>query len=376
MHGGSISTKQEEIDRLVVKLEGADRALAVADTRLASLESQNAELLRGRAASERSMLASLRDELASCERRLEEERGSHAATRQEAAGREMALENAVEESNSALAGLQKMYDERAEKAAVVERRMGALEAEGARLEDALAGAEARLKREQDKASSASREEIESQVAAWKGEATSLRKLLEDSEAARDAAEADVRSARGEVDSARAEAAASSGQANDELEKRFRELTEVLYQKQTQLERVSSEKAAMQIQLERELLETKEAAEKARSRTSRQSLMATHVDDDVVPMDTIGPMYDKLASDNRFGGMIKGGGKMLDATASQAARILRQSPLMRIVILCYIVFVHFFISYLIHRLQDKADYAEEAEAAAALLAQGQVKLPGL
>mmetsp|Transcript_11548 Transcript_11548/g.36529 ORF Transcript_11548/g.36529 Transcript_11548/m.36529 type:complete len:270 (-) Transcript_11548:117-926(-) len=269
-----------------------------------------------------------------------------------------------------------MYDERAEKAAVVERRMGALEAEGARLEDALAGAEARLKREQDKASSASREEIESQVAAWKGEATSLRKLLEDSEAARDAAEADVRSARGEVDSARAEAAASSGQANDELEKRFRELTEVLYQKQTQLERVSSEKAAMQIQLERELLETKEAAEKARSRTSRQSLMATHVDDDVVPMDTIGPMYDKLASDNRFGGMIKGGGKMLDATASQAARILRQSPLMRIVILCYIVFVHFFISYLIHRLQDKADYAEEAEAAAALLAQGQVKLPGL
>jgi hypothetical protein len=57
----------------------------------------------------------------------------------------------------------------------------------------------------------------------------------------------------------------SVQAQSELEKRFRELTELLYTKQTQLEVMSSEKAAAMLQLEQaRRLQAKAEAERQRN----------------------------------------------------------------------------------------------------------------
>jgi hypothetical protein len=59
------------------------------------------------------------------------------------------------------------------------------------------------------------------------------------------------------------------QAQSELEKRFRELTELLYTKQTQLEVMSSEKAAAMLQLEQaRRLQAKVQAEAERQRSVR------------------------------------------------------------------------------------------------------------
>ena len=44
---------------------------------------------------------------------------------------------------------------------------------------------------------------------------------------------------------------------------------------------------------------------------------------------------------------------LDATASTFVRVLRQYPLGRLAVFCYVVFVHLFMYMLISRLQHRA-----------------------
>ena len=129
-----------------------------------------------------------------------------------------------------------------------------------------------------------------------------------------------------------------------------ELTELLYQKQTQLENLAADKAAALMTLERQLADAR--AESERSKT-RQRIRAGGDIEEVVPMDSIGPVYSKLASHKKVGKYISSGARFLDVGASTLSALLKQKPLFRLVVFVYVLGVHAFIWLLLQKLQAKA-----------------------
>jgi hypothetical protein len=87
------------------------------------------------------MATALRFEIASAERRLEEERAAHAAARRSFVAREAELEATISESAAALTAMQRALDDRARKCAAAEERAEALEQQNARTSQKLASAE-------------------------------------------------------------------------------------------------------------------------------------------------------------------------------------------------------------------------------------------
>ncbi|KAJ6759388.1 GOLGIN-84 [Salix koriyanagi] len=55
-------------------------------------------------------------------------------------------------------------------------------------------------------------------------------------------------------------------------------------------------------------------------------------------------------------------KMLDSGAARATRFLWRYPTARLILLFYLVFVHLFLMYLLHRLQEQADIFSDREVA--------------
>ena len=82
---------------------------------------------------------------------------------------------------------------------------------------------------------------------------------------------------------------------------------MLYLKQSQLERLAGEKAAAQLQLERDLAAARAEGVRRREAAERFSVSYDAAGYDVVPMDTLGG-FQKLASDQRVGDAIKAGAR--------------------------------------------------------------------
>ena len=191
----------------------------------------------------------LREELAAAEGRVEAELGAHLATRQALTQREVELEQRVAESVGALTRMQRMVDERTQKAVEVEDKVAVLEVECAALNQELQTAEARQRREQKRPASADDAQGAAQVpssslhippscsrfgrlmgwqlGAWREEAERARHMQHEAEARVSAAEAEAQKLRVEVEARKREKESGSGQAHAELEKRFQELTELL-----------------------------------------------------------------------------------------------------------------------------------------------------
>ncbi|KAK6941471.1 Golgin subfamily A member 5 [Dillenia turbinata] len=146
----------------------------------------------------------------------------------------------------------------------------------------------------------------------------------------------------------------------ELEKRYRELTDLLYYKQTQLENMVSEKAAAVFQLEKELKRLQEAqVEAERSKVSRHASSSWEEDSDMKTLESF-PLYHRHvvgASEQ-----LQKAAKILDAGAARATRFLWRNPIARLMLLFYLVFAHLFLMYLLHRLQEQADSLSSREAA--------------
>lgn len=107
------------------------------------------------------------------------------------------------------------------------------------------------------------------------------------------------------------------------------------------------------QSERQIAELKETSRMQRKQTSLSNVTSGWVDTDagdIVPFESIGPAYERLAKNQNFGAAVRGGARLLDVSASTLGKILRQKPLFRIGIFLYIVFVHMFLWLLISRLQ--------------------------
>ncbi|KAB2019325.1 hypothetical protein ES319_D08G290600v1 [Gossypium barbadense] len=355
----ALAAKNSEIEALVNSMDALKKQAALSEGNLASLQANMESIMRNRELTETRMMQALREELASAERRAEEERAAHNATKMAAMEREVELEHRAVESSTALARIQRVADERATKAAELEQKVALLEVECTSLNQELQDMEARFRRGQKK----SPEEANQMLQAWQEEVERARQGQRDAESKLSSLEAEVQKMRVEMAAMKRDAEHYSRQEHMELEKRYRELTDLLYYKQTQLETMASEKAAAEFQLEKEIKRLQEAqVEVERSRVPRRASSSWEEDTDIKSLEPL-PVHHRhvAAASIQFQKAVK----LLDSGAVRATRFLWRYPTARIMLLCYLVFVHLFLMYLLHRLQEQADDLAARELAKSL-----------
>ncbi|KAL1094150.1 hypothetical protein V6Z11_D06G076200 [Gossypium hirsutum] len=344
----ALAAKNSEIEVLVNSMDALKKQAALSEGNLASLQASMESVMRNRELTETRMLQALREELASAERRAEEERVAHNATKMAAMEREVELEHQAVEASTALARIQRVADERTTKAAEFEQKLALLEVECASLNQELQNLEARARRGQKK----SPEEANQMVQAWQEEVERARRGQRDAESKLSLLEAELQKMRVEMAAMKRDAEHYSRQEHMELEKRYRELTDLLYNKQTQLETMASEKAAAEFQLEKEIKRLQEAqVEVERSRVPRRASMSWEEDTEIKALEPL-PLHHRHMAVASI--QLQKVVKLLDSVSVRATRFLWRYPAARIILLCYLVFVHLFLMYLLHRLQEQAD----------------------
>ena len=344
-----IDKKDAEIIGLRAQLGAAQSSAAAADERAQSLEEGSAQALQARAESEAKVMAELRGELAASEQALEAERGAHRATLQKAGERETELESNLDENSAALAAMQGRWDAQERRVSELEAEVQRLEAEGAAQEVALASAEAAGR---SHSGSGAEPAMEKALAEALSERDRLAEELavasasgQELEAAAEKHRVRVQELTRNLEEQREKAniaAAEDGKAQ--------ELAELLYEKQRQLEDLAANRNAKQMALERQLAEARSEVEQSRSRRRVQSGGDI---EDVVPIDSMGPVYNRLANDRRVGRYISRGARMVDASASTVSVLLLRHPLFRLAVFCYLVSIHGFVYLLLSRIQKHA-----------------------
>ncbi|XP_021723568.1 golgin candidate 1-like isoform X2 [Chenopodium quinoa] len=344
----ALAAKNSEIETLVSSVEALKKQAALSEGNLASLQANMEALMRNRELTETRMMQALKEELALAERRAEEERAAHNATKKAAMEREVELEHRAVDASTGLARLQRMADERTAKAGELEQKVALLEAECASLNQELQDMESRLRREQKK----SPEDPSQLIQTWQQEVERARQGQRDAEIKISSLDAELQKMRVEMAAMKRDAEHYSRQEHMELEKRYRELTDLLYYKQTQLETMASEKAAAEFQLEKEIKRLQEVqAEAERNKISRRASTTWDEETDMRELEPL-PLHQRHLVGASM--QLRKAAKLLDSGAVSATRILWRHPRARVGLLCYLVFVHMFLMYLLHRLQAQAD----------------------
>ncbi|XP_041990070.1 golgin candidate 1-like isoform X2 [Salvia splendens] len=346
----ALSAKNAEIEALVSSVDALKKKSALAEGNLTSLQESLESIMRNRELTETRMMQAIREELSAAERRAEEERFAHNATKMAARVREGELEQRAIEASTALVKTQRAADDRASKAADLEQKVALLEVECASLNQELQDMEARVRRGQKKAP----EDANQAIQAWQEEVERARQSQREAESKLSSMEAEVQKMRVEMAAIKRDAEHYSRQEHMELEKRYRELTDLLYYKQTQLETMSSEKAAVEFQLEKEVKRLQEAQlEAERNRVSRRASSSWEEDADMKTLEPL-PLHHRQMAGASLQLQLQRAANILDTGAARATRFLWRYPKARIILLFYLVFVHLFLMYLLHRLQVQAD----------------------
>ncbi|KAK4280939.1 hypothetical protein QN277_012491 [Acacia crassicarpa] len=354
----ALAAKNAEIETLVSSMDAVKRQAALSEGNLASLQAGMESMMRNRELTETRMMQALREELASAERRAEEERAAHNATKMSAMDREVELEHRAVEASTALARIQRIADERTAKATELEQKVALLEVECASLNQELQDMEARIRREQKKSPEETNQVI--QIQAWQEEVERARQSQRDAENKLSSLEAELQKMRVEMAAMKRDAEHYSRQEHMELEKRYRELTDLLYYKQTQLETMASEKAATEFQLEKEIKRLQETqVEAERSRVSRRAASSWEEDTEIKSLEPL-PLYHRHLVG--ASAQLQKAVKLIDSGAVRATRFLWRYPIARVFLFFYLVFVHLFLMYLMHRLQEQADELATREVA--------------
>ncbi|KAF5194454.1 Golgin candidate [Thalictrum thalictroides] len=358
----ALAAKNSEIDALVNSLDTVKKHATTSEGKLASLQANMESMMRSRELTETRMMQALREELASVERRAEEERAAHNATKMAAMEREVELEQRAVDSSTSLARMQRAVDERASKVAELEQKLALLEAESASLNQELQDMEARARRGQKKSTDEANQAL--QMQAWQEEVDRARQGQRDAESKLSSLEAEMQKMRVEMAGMKRDAEHYSRQEHMELEKRYRELTDLLYHKQTQLETMASEKAATEFQLEKEVKRLQEAkVEAERSRAPRRASSSYWEEEtDLKALEPL-PLHHRHIAGASL--QLQKAAKLLDSGAVTATRFLWRYPIARVILLFYMVFVHLFLMYLLHRLQEQADTYAAQEVAASM-----------
>ncbi|CAI0628662.1 unnamed protein product [Linum tenue] len=354
----ALAAKNAEIEALLGSMDALKKQAALSEGSLASLQANMESLMRNRELTETRMMQALREELASAERRAEEERVAHNTTKKAAMEREVDLENRAVEASTALARTQRLADERTSKASELEQKVALLEVECATLNQELQDMEARVRRGQKKAPEELNQSI--QMQAWQEEVERARQGQREAENKLSSVEAELQKLRVEMAAMKRDAEHYSRQEHMELEKRYRELTDLLYYKQTQLETMASDKAAAEFQLEKELKRIQEVqVEAERGRIARRPSPSWEEDSEMKALEPL-PVYHRHLVGASV--QLQKAAKILDSGAARATRFLWRYPTARLIFLFYLVFVHFFMMYLLHRLQAQADDLSAREVA--------------
>lgn len=354
----ALAAKNAEIEALVSSTDALKKQAALSEGNLASLQANMESLMRNRELTETRMMQALREELGAAERRSEEERAAHNATKKAFMEREVELEHRALEASTALARAQRTADERTAKTAEFEQKVALLEVECATLNQELQEMEARTRRGQKKSSEEANQVL--QVQAWQEEVERARQGQREAESKLASLEAEMQKLRVETAAMKRDAEHYSRPEHVELEKRYRELTDLLYYKQTQLEAMASEKAAAAFQLEKEAKRRQEVQlEAERNRSSRRASSSWEEDTDIKALEPL-PLHHRHMT--RATIQLQKAAKLLDSGAVRATRFLWRYPTARVILLFYLVFVHLFLMYLLHRLQEQADTFASKEVA--------------
>ncbi|KAJ8768832.1 hypothetical protein K2173_023736 [Erythroxylum novogranatense] len=354
----ALAAKNAEIGALVSSVEALKKQAALSEGNLASLQANMEAIMRNRELTETRMMQAVREELASAERRAEEERTAHNATKMAAMEREVELEHRAVEASTALARTQRIADERTLKSAELEQKVALLEVECASLNQELQDMEAHVRWGQKKSTEEANQVI--QIQAWQEEVERARQGQRDAENKLSSVEAELQKMRVEMAAMKRDAERYSRQEHMELEKRYRELTDLLYYKQTQLETMASEKAAAEFQLEKELKRIQETqVEAERSRVLRRPSSTWEEDTEMNALEPL-PLHHRHMEAASI--QLQKAAKILDSGAARATKFLWRYPTARLILLFYLVFVHLFLMYLLHRLQEQADNFAAREVA--------------
>eukprot|EP00899_Mesostigma_viride_P029520 jgi/Mesvir1/9753/Mv12213-RA.1 len=365
---GDVLYDAAEVEMLQKRCEMLQRQMASLEAKMVAVQAENDAMMRDRDVAQTHVVASLREELSGAERRVEEERQAHATTQQEAHHRESELEMRLAENVAALVAMQRTLQEKSDRLVLMEQRASMLEVECATVNQELAAAEADLRRERQQRGNASLADDSgnAQLVFWKEECDKLKRALREAESAKATSETESQKLRADLQAAKQdveEAQEQAQQSTAELEKRFRELTELLYQKQTQLESMASDRAAAYLELERKTMQMREVAERERASQMRERSFSDSEDNlrpiessvvyegIVKKLSTVGPSVDRAA-------------RLLDFSAIRMGKFLWRNPLARLLLIAYLVWVHLFLMLLLHRLQEKVDIAEAETQAAA------------
>lgn len=366
----ALDAKNSEIESLISSMDAIKKQAALSEGNLASLQVNMESIMRNRELTETRMMQALREELSSAERRAEEERSAHNATKMAAMEREVELEHRALDASTALARIQRTADERTAKTVELEQKVALLEVECASLNQELQDMEVRHRRGQKKSPEEANQVI--QIQAWQDEVERARQGQRDAESKLSSLEAEVQKMRVEMASMKRDAEHYSRQEHMELEKRYRELTDLLYYKQTQLEAMSSEKAAAEFQLEKEMKRIQEAqVEVERSRVPRRASSSWEEDTDMKALEPL-PLHHRHMVGASL--QLQKAAKFLDSGAVRATRFLWRYPVARVLLLFYLVFVHLFLMYLLHRLQEQADTFASREVAESMGLANNTLLP--
>ncbi|OIW08924.1 hypothetical protein TanjilG_05900 [Lupinus angustifolius] len=338
----ALTAKNAEIETLLSSMEAVKRQAALSEGNLASMQASMESMMRNRELSETRMMQALREELASAERRAEEERAAHNATKMAAMGREVELEQRAVQSSTALARIQRIADERTAKATELEQKVALLEVECSSLNQELQDMEARVRREQKKPPEEANQVI--QMQAWQEEMERARQGQREAENKLSSLEAEMQKMRVEMAAMKRDAEHYSRQ----------------YYKQTQLETMASEKAAAEFQMEKEIKRLQETqAEAERSRFSRRASTSWEEESDIRSLESL-PLHHRHMAGASI--QLQKAVKLLDSGAVRATRFLWRYPKARVGLFFYLVFVHLFLMYLLHRLQAQAEFLASREVA--------------
>ncbi|MED6137926.1 hypothetical protein PIB30_069553 [Stylosanthes scabra] len=328
----ALAAKNAEIEALLSSMDALKRQAAQSEGNLASIQANMESMMRNRELTETRMMQALREELASAERRAEEERAAHNATKMAAMEREVELEQRAVESSTALARIQRIADERTAKATELEQKVALLEVECSSLNQELQDMEARLRREQKKSPEETNQVI--QMQAQQEELERARQGQREAENKLSSLEAEFQKMRVEMAAMKRDAEHYSRQEHMELEKRYRELTDLLYYKQTQLETMVSEKAATEFQLEKEIKRLQEAqAEAEKSRVSRRASTSWDDETEIKSLEALPVHHRHLVGASI---QLQKAVKLLDSGAVRATRFLWRYPTARVILFFYLV----------------------------------------
>ncbi|KAG5382565.1 hypothetical protein IGI04_034035 [Brassica rapa subsp. trilocularis] len=281
----ALAAKNTEIEALVSAMDALKNQAALNEGKVSSLQADMESIMRNRELAETRMMQALREELATTERRAEEERSAHNATKMAAMERERELEHRAVDASTALVRIQRIADERTAKVAELEQKVALLEVECTSLNQELQDMEARARRGQKKNPDEPNQVI--QIQAWQDEVDRARQGQRDAEEKLSSMEAEMQKVRVEMAAMKRDAEHYSRQEHTELEKRYRELTDLLYYKQTQLETMASEKAAAEFQLEKEVKRLQEAqVEVEKSRVPRRPSTTWEEDSEIKTLEYV------------------------------------------------------------------------------------------